>query len=429
MSEFSLMKEKEVPELVLWEKYLVYATVFVISEKVLKQLKVVYPQLTDEQYMNSYGYTYLYLMYSGSFNNSFLSSLNTVVSSSYNNITTNYSSGLGGGGGFSGGGGFGGGGGRNGRKITDMTHIIKKEKEMNQIPEFLQEKLQNQYGEEISKQIIKGYEKKRPVTLRINTLKTNIEQVKKSLTLLQVTYKEVPWSKEALIIEDIRENTLLQFDMYQNGEIYLQSLSSMLPPIILEPKPNADILDMTAAPGGKTTQLAALSQNQSHITACEFNKIRMERLKYNVEKQGATSVYTMEKDAKRLDDFFSFNQILLDAPCSGSGTLATWNERLQETFTKKRIQKSVTSQKALLKKAITILKPGGEMVYSTCSILKEENEEMIKPFLKEKRIEIVPIKLKNSDTIPLLPISLQGTICICPNKLYEGFFIAKLKKL
>lgn len=106
MSEFSLMKEKEVPELILWEKYLVYATVFGISEKVLKQLKVVYPQMLDENYMNSNGYTYLYLMNSRNFRNSFISTLNTSVGTSYTSLT-NYSSGSGSGGGFSSGGGFG----------------------------------------------------------------------------------------------------------------------------------------------------------------------------------------------------------------------------------------------------------------------------------------------------------------------------------
>lgn len=125
MSEFSLMKEKEVPELVLWEKYLVYATVFGISEKVLKQLKVVYPQISDEEYMNSHGYTYMYLMYSGSFNNSFLSSLNRSISNSYTTLN-NYSSGSGAGGGFSSGGGFGGGGGRNGRQIELIQRKSKK---------------------------------------------------------------------------------------------------------------------------------------------------------------------------------------------------------------------------------------------------------------------------------------------------------------
>ena len=117
MSEFSLMKEREVPELVLWEKYLVYATVFGISEKVLKQLKVVYPQLSDEQYMAN-GYTYLYLINSRSFRTSFISTLNTSVGTSYTSLT-NYSSGAGSGGGFSSGGGFGGGGGRNGWQIKN----------------------------------------------------------------------------------------------------------------------------------------------------------------------------------------------------------------------------------------------------------------------------------------------------------------------
>ncbi len=125
MSDFSLMKEKEVPELILWEKYLVYATAFGISEKVLKQLKIVYPQLSDEEYLNTHGYTYMYLMYSGSFNNSFLSSLNTSIGTSYTSLT-NYSSGSGIGGGFSSGGGFGGGGGRNGRKINFKKYIKKE---------------------------------------------------------------------------------------------------------------------------------------------------------------------------------------------------------------------------------------------------------------------------------------------------------------
>lgn len=124
MSEFSLMKEREVPELVLWEKYLVYATAFGISEKVLKQLKVVYPQISDEQYMAN-GYTYLYLINSRSFGNSFISTLNTSVGSSYTSLTnvshTSYSSGSGSGGGFSSGGGFGGGGGRNGWQINNIT--------------------------------------------------------------------------------------------------------------------------------------------------------------------------------------------------------------------------------------------------------------------------------------------------------------------
>lgn len=294
------------------------------------------------------------------------------------------------------------------------------------VPDFLIEKLQKQYGEEIAKKIIEGYSVKRPVTFRVNTLKSSVHEVKNILDKLQIKYKPVTWYHDAFIVEGIRENEIQELDIYKNGEIYLQSLSSMLPPVILQPKENMDILDMAAAPGGKTTQMAALSKNQAHITACEMNKIRAERLKYNTQKQGASSVYVMEKDARQIDDFFSFDQILLDAPCSGSGTLDITNPKLNQYFTEKLIAKSVASQKALLRKAITILKKGHEMVYSTCSILKEENEDIINTFLREKKIEIVPIEMQD---LPMLPVSIKGTICVAPNELFEGFFIAKLRKI
>lgn len=115
MEDFSMMKEKEVPELVLWEKYLVFATAFGIADKVLKQLKIVYPQMMNETYMNANGYYYLYLMSNGNFNNNIVHSINSAITTTYNSV--NYSSGSGSGGGFSGGGGFGGGGGRNGRTL------------------------------------------------------------------------------------------------------------------------------------------------------------------------------------------------------------------------------------------------------------------------------------------------------------------------
>ena len=185
-----------------------------------------------------------------------------------------------------------------------------------ELPEFLKEMLNKQYGEKLAERIIEGYSVKRPVTFRANTLKVTLVEIENKLKELGIEFEKVPWSKEAFIIKNANEKEIENWEMYKNGEIYLQSLSSMLPPIILEPKENTDILDMAAAPGGKTTQLAALTQNNAHITACEMNTIRLERLKYNIEKQGATSIYTMQTDSRRIDDFFSFDQILLDAPCS-----------------------------------------------------------------------------------------------------------------
>ncbi len=186
----------------------------------------------------------------------------------------------------------------------------------NKLPEFLEEMLKEQYGEKLSQEIIEGYALRRPLTFRVNTLKTTVIEIEEELTKRNIEFEKVPWSKEAFIINNANEKEIENTEMYKNGEIYLQSLSSMLPPIILNPKENYDILDMAAAPGGKTTQLAALTQNNAHITACEMNTIRLERLKYNIEKQGATSVYTMQTDSRRINDFFSFDQILLDAPCS-----------------------------------------------------------------------------------------------------------------
>ena len=208
------------------------------------------------------------------------------------------------------------------------------------IPEFLIEMLRKQYGEELSKKIIAGYGEERKVTLRVNTIKTNSSNIEKVLEENNIKYKKVSWYSEGYIIEKARENEIKNLDIYKNGEIYLQSLSSMLPPIILEPKENTDILDMTAAPGGKTTEIATLVGNKARITAIEMNKIRAQKLKYNVEKQGATCVYIMEQDARKLNDFFSFDNVLLDAPCSGSGTININDTKLEKTFTEQLIKKS-----------------------------------------------------------------------------------------
>lgn len=295
-----------------------------------------------------------------------------------------------------------------------------------QIPEFLQKMLEKQYGQELTQKILEGYSKQRPVTLRVNTIKSNIEKIKTELAKYEIKYKEINWNQEALIIENVREEKIKELDIYQNGEIYLQSLSSMIPPVILNPEANENILDMAAAPGGKTTQMAALSNNQAMITACEKNKIRAERLKYNLEKQGANRISVMLQDARQLDEFFSFDKILLDAPCSGSGTINLQSEKLEKTFTKELIERSSKAQEKLLEKALKILKPGKEMVYSTCSILLQENEDILKKVLAKSNAEIVPIEKEFN--VPLLPVSLKGTICICPTELYEGFFVAKIKK-
>ena len=299
---------------------------------------------------------------------------------------------------------------------------------MEKIPDFLLEKLNEEYGKEYTNKIIDGFNKKRKVTIRVNTIKTNKADVEQELKRNNIEFKNSSFWDNAIIIENVVEEDIKKLEIYETGKIYMQSLSSMIPPLVLSPKENEDILDMTAAPGGKTTEIAALSNNKAHITACEMNKIRFDRLKYNIEKQGAKCVYAMQKDSRQIDDFFSFDKILLDSPCSGSGTIYINDINLEKYFTKNLVEKSIKAQKALIKKAIRVLKKGGELVYSTCSILKEENEEIIREVLKEGKLELVKIEFEKIENIPLLPVTLEKTLCVMPTEEYEGFFVAKLKK-
>ena len=295
------------------------------------------------------------------------------------------------------------------------------------IPGFLEEMLKKQYGEEVFAKILAGYQARRPVTLRVNPLKADRNSVEQALTGAGIAFKNVSWYEDAMIIEGAREPEIQELPIYKEGGIYLQSLSSMLPPLFLGPKAGETVLDMAAAPGGKTTQMAAMTGNQAQITACEKNKVRSERLKYNLEKQGASCAFVMVEDARKLDDFFSFDKILLDAPCSGSGTLAVGEYGITSKFTKELITRSAKTQEELLKKAIKLLKPGHEMIYSTCSILELENEKSLKKVLG-KQAEIVPLDQAMFPGVTYLPVKVPGTLCVCPDERYEGFFVAKIRK-
>lgn len=122
---------------------------------------------------------------------------------------------------------------------------------MSNIPNFFVDMLIEQYGQNLTNNVLKGYDRKRPVTIRINTLKSDTNSIKNILNENGILYEDVPFYNDALILKKVKEKEIEELDMYKNGEIYLQSLSSMLPPIVLEPKPNMDILDMCAAPRGK----------------------------------------------------------------------------------------------------------------------------------------------------------------------------------
>ena len=293
------------------------------------------------------------------------------------------------------------------------------------IPAFLTEKLTAQYGEETARRIFSGFEAKRKTTLRVNRLKAEPAQIVSALADAGISAQTVPWSGDALILENADEEAVAALPMFENGEIYMQSLSSMIPPLVLDAQAGENVLDMAAAPGGKTTQIAALTRGGAMITACERNKMRAERLSYNVKKQGANRVTVMNMDARQLDDFFAFDRVLLDAPCSGSGTVT---EGSRGQFSREYLDRTVKMQKTLLDKAIRLLKPGHELVYSTCSVLQEENEEVVSAALKKGGVQLVPIDADAFAGVPLLPTTIPGVMCVCPDERYEGFFVAKLRK-
>ena len=293
------------------------------------------------------------------------------------------------------------------------------------IPAFLRDMLEKQYGAEWTEKIYEGFAAERRTTLRVNTLKANASDVCAALMQAGIACEKAPWSENAIIMPHGSEVQVQALPLYERGDVYMQSLSSMVPPVVLDPKADECILDMAAAPGGKTTQMAALSGNRAQITACEKNKIRAGRLRFNLERQGAKGVVVMQTDSRDLDDFFRFDKILLDAPCSGSGTLSTEGPC---SFTKELLDRSVKTQEKLLRKALALLKPGHDMVYSTCSILAQENEGLLKRVLPSAQGEIVPLDGDAFAGMPLLPAGMPGTLVIAPDAFYEGFFVARIRK-
>ena len=153
------------------------------------------------------------------------------------------------------------------------------------IPAYLQERLLSCYGQETAERIELGYKAVRPVTMRINTLSADRGEVCGELDRAGIAWQNVDWYEQALILSEARENEIEKLNVYSEGKVYLQNLSAMIPPVVLKPQPGEAVLDMAAAPGGKTTQIAALTGGKAQITACERDARRAERLRYNLKMQ------------------------------------------------------------------------------------------------------------------------------------------------
>ena len=315
------------------------------------------------------------------------------------------------------------------------------------LPKDFVERLYENYTPLTVDKILSGMNGERSTTLRVNTLKNNVQEVMNDLKENNIKFERVQWYKDALVLKNASEKQVQKLELYENGSIYLQSLSSMVPPLVLGPKTNEKVIDLTAAPGSKTTQMAALMENKGYILANELDEIRCERLKYNVEKQGATIVEVNngrgESVGKQYEEYF--DKVLLDAPCSGEGRFLVNDAKTYRSWSEKTVRELSKLQKKLFKSAYQALKPGGEMVYSTCTLNKEENEEILLWAMQELSIKLLPIQIniKNAENANLHPLNIDSSknlettsaleelkkaIRILPSRETEGFFVARIKK-
>ncbi len=295
-----------------------------------------------------------------------------------------------------------------------------------QIPEILRDLLTAHYQED-AERILQGFCARRETTLRVNRMKATADELLSELENAGIPVHPVSWYADAFRVPSGQENAIRALSAYTEGRLYLQSLSSMIPPILLDPRSNEDVLDMCAAPGGKTTQLVSLSGGKANITAVEKDRIRSDRLRYNLQRQGATRVPVLQQDARKLDDHLRFDKILLDAPCSGSGTVLSSDPKTSRAFSEALVRNSARLQAELLSKAVRLVKQGGIIVYSTCSILPEENERVVLPFLKKGTLSVVPFSEPDLSG-HLLLCGIPGAFLVCPDSEYEGFFAICLKK-
>lgn len=295
----------------------------------------------------------------------------------------------------------------------------------NKLPMDFIKEIYSIYNERISDKILLGMENKRLTTLRVNTIKYDIDSLTKNFDEINIKYDKVLWYNDALIIKNANENELQKLEIYKKGYIYIQSLSSMLPALVLSPKEGENVLDLTAAPGSKTTQMACMMNNKGYILANELNKIRCEKLKYNVSMQGAEIVDVSNKDGVDIGYNEKFDKVLLDTPCSGEGRFVLDDPNTYRTWSIKQVNELAKLQKKLIKSGVDALKTGGEIVYSTCTLNKEENEEIVQWAIKNLKLELLDIDLKIKDSIKVLKSAMK----ILPNETQEGFFIAKLRKL
>lgn len=309
------------------------------------------------------------------------------------------------------------------------------------LPKLLTSRLETILGPDLPR-VIEAFSYDRTWSFRINTLKSTKEEILtefESKWIVVTEFDSIPW---VYTFDRSHEYAIKGTRAFYDGKIYLQSLASMLPVLALAPEKWEHILDVCAAPGSKTTQIAMMMENEWAIVALEQNQIRYDKLMYNVKLQWATIVEGKKIDAR---NFFTkseelYDRILLDAPCSAEWRIDIRNEKSYGFWSLENIEKKAELQYELLSLAVARLKSWGTLIYSTCTLAPEENEWVIARVLSENpELSLEPIDIGLSER-PWWRNSLTSwdgveyredmkkAVRILPSWETEGFFMVKIVK-
>jgi len=288
--------------------------------------------------------------------------------------------------------------------------------------------------------VLRTFEEPKPTTFRVNTLKAAPEAIRQALESQGFGLEPVGWCAEAFIVRQGQLRALQEADCYQRGELYVQSLSSLLPAIVLDPQPGERVLDLAAAPGSKTTQIACLMRDQGYLVANDHNRIRSYKLRANLERQGvANATLTLRRgETFGRSDPERFDRVLVDAPCGTEGRFFTGRASSYNYWKLRKIHEMVGTQRRLLGAGLAALRPGGVLVYSTCTFAPEENEGMVDWALATlgDAAALEPVSLPVANTMPGLAAwaghafhaDIRNTVRVLPTLEMEGFFLARFRK-